>query len=643
MKELRNRYCEGSASVISVCSSIDVAAVACGSEVTIYRMQLHKICTATVPGTVKCLAWSPSGRALAVGSDKGCFIVNTETGGVFETYVTESVKNMTWLGTTGNSKKITPRPSKYIESNFDRMLLPTTDDTEPAGSPSSETYFRLELLKENQLALTKGDCHQLHVLTDTNTIYVSPYGNTPAAVMQISQSTPLVGLTVFHNGLLLLGHTESGEFIPISYKPKNEKGGITSHFEKISTFSQIIEICNCLETNLKLISDSASLAEAQIQILTTPPKDWSGEGSLWENLFYKGPTGGLSDFVLKFLPKVRERIETGIVTNVSRVTNIMGGLILRGVDLISGLTTLLSDLPEVSSEISNQLVDIKCSLECSIAVATQVSSDSIQIIAWYSEMYNYCNLIDQQPTQAAATAAAQPIEYSRNRIMQLAEIPVGAWNRTEASVSDVTARIKNFKGFLQSVCNQRAGQWANEYYITGSAVSNLNTSNKCVSLTLTGNGLLICATAVEGGVVVEVMNDAGPDFEFEKRFSTSSAFLQMSDPPIAIDIFSDKDETSVSLAVVHPNNENTCSLSNIPIMSEGQFCIYFSSENTPQPVPSTVPVLPLPFSPADRILISCSRRDLAAVSAVVENGGTSLSIIDFDDNDEEEEEEEEEN
>eukprot|EP01060_Flectonema_neradi_P034519 TRINITY_DN6074_c0_g1_i1.p1 TRINITY_DN6074_c0_g1~~TRINITY_DN6074_c0_g1_i1.p1 ORF type:complete len:631 (+),score=90.51 TRINITY_DN6074_c0_g1_i1:96-1988(+) len=625
MKEVRNRYFEGSADVVSVCSSIDVVAVACGGEISIYRMQLNKICTATIPGKVYCMAWSPKGRALAVGGDKGAFIVNIETGGIIKSYITEAVQDISWVGFIGKDVAPVPLPSDKISSNLERVLLPAIDDSEPVNSPVAEANFRIGLLKECQLALAKTDLQFIAVLTNSNSVHITPFGITPAATLQVHPDVTLNSLTSFYNGLLLLGHTSAG-VVPITYH--DPRTTPVKHFSKVTLLSQIIEISNCLDTTLKPISECATQAESQLKPLVTPPRNWTADGSLWENLFYRGPTGELSEFVLQFLPKTRERIEDTVVKKVTQVANSIGGLISRGVDLIAGLSTLLVDEPELYSELSSMLVTIRTSLDTCINIATQVSNDTSLIIAWFSEMYNHCNRSDP-PTQVSP----QPIEYSRSRIMELAGMPVEAWNRTAASVADVTARIRNLKGFIQSVCSQKATEWAGRCFHFSGNLEGLKNDFKSVRLPLTIHPSMLSASIVEEGVLLEVFSDGGPNTH---RFSIAKAVLSLPEGPLAIDLFCNKEETAVSLAVVLPS-DGTTSLSSIPIMIDGEFQIELQGTQTV----SVDPLLPLPFSRSDTILISCSRRDLAAIAATSDSG-TSLTIIDLADDDDDEEEEEEE-
>ena len=208
MKLEKSKVQEGRVGFVSVCPSLDVAAVASGSDVTVYRMQLSRVASVTCEGDVTTLCWGPSGKVLAVGTTRGLVLVNIEEGvAVGVLCAGRSVVHAEWTagersGSNNNNNSSSAnsgsdsqqqrgqthgqhplrqwRPFSALESSFQPSVTPFGLAT---ADPACEAIrLKHQLIEDALTAHGEGRCHFIAAVTTAtpggsdHTLHVAPYG-----------------------------------------------------------------------------------------------------------------------------------------------------------------------------------------------------------------------------------------------------------------------------------------------------------------------------------------------------------------------------------------------------------------------------------------------------------------------------------
>eukprot|EP00754_Rhynchopus_humris_P006668 Rhum_TRINITY_DN13187_c0_g1::Rhum_TRINITY_DN13187_c0_g1_i1::g.57648::m.57648 len=191
MKLEKSKVQEGRVGFVSVCPTLDVAAVASGRDVTVYRMQLSRVASVTCEGDVTTLCWGPSGKVLAVGTACGLVLVNIEEGVAIGVLCAgRSVVHAEWTagersGGNNNSNNGTNsssdtqqqqrgkphgqhplrqwRPFSALESSFQPSVTPFGLAT---ADPACEAIrLKHQLIEDALTAHGEGRCHFITAVT----------------------------------------------------------------------------------------------------------------------------------------------------------------------------------------------------------------------------------------------------------------------------------------------------------------------------------------------------------------------------------------------------------------------------------------------------------------------------------------------
>eukprot|EP00754_Rhynchopus_humris_P006671 Rhum_TRINITY_DN13187_c0_g2::Rhum_TRINITY_DN13187_c0_g2_i1::g.57655::m.57655 len=207
MKLEKSKVQEGRVGFVSVCPTLDVAAVASGRDVTVYRMQLSRVASVTCEGDVTTLCWGPSGKVLAVGTACGLVLVNIEEGVAIGVLCAgRSVVHAEWTagersGGNNNSNNGTNsssdtqqqqrgkphgqhplrqwRPFSALESSFQPSVTPFGLAT---ADPACEAIrLKHQLIEDALTAHGEGRCHFITAVTTAagggdHTLHIAPYG-----------------------------------------------------------------------------------------------------------------------------------------------------------------------------------------------------------------------------------------------------------------------------------------------------------------------------------------------------------------------------------------------------------------------------------------------------------------------------------
>eukprot|EP01064_Diplonema_japonicum_P018596 TRINITY_DN272_c0_g1_i1.p1 TRINITY_DN272_c0_g1~~TRINITY_DN272_c0_g1_i1.p1 ORF type:complete len:622 (+),score=174.20 TRINITY_DN272_c0_g1_i1:3321-5186(+) len=615
MKELKNKLQEAQVSIVSVCCSIDVVAVAGGCDVTFYRMPISKISQATLKSDVRCMCWSPNGRILCVGTAQGMVLINVEDGAMISQTLSCGIKDIKWVSGLKNETK-GERPMQFLEANFHPLLLPLQEQT-----PETANCLSGQVIEEAMTSLSQQHYHFVLALTDDHVAHVSPFGVMKVLSMPFPSADSISSFHLLRSVL----YTSEGVMRGINVKP-------VFSFKELSRIAvhhaQLKESLRVLRSVLVHIKNKAAEAEKELMSVIGNSPDLT-------EIFIKGPTTEDDhDWInAKCEPSRMQKTVDVLGTNLTDVSKMLAANVSSMLDHMCCLAAVTTNLLpyDAYGGLAQQVADLHAQVNavaCNVVLSKDNATD---VLSWLLEIYKCCN-----KPKAAQQVEDSPV-YNTQKVLDLLFAPA-QWRRTTSDIEDMMAAVA-----VIDACMDEGGEALAER----ASHEALQNTTDVVTDTTCDAEILLCrscsryySSVEEDKVVLTVVADTGPGSS--RRWAAMKGYLPV-EGCLSTSFCSNKEEDELRLLVLTQPEAGCLTLRMYTIMSEGDLTAHFSPM---APVelhmePSGILTLQMPFESTNKAMLSSSTRGLACIAVRGGEDCSYITLIDLEDDEDDEEEEEE--